>query len=60
MKAWHDDDGFWNTWAPVMFTRERFDNAPAETDQILKLLKVRPGASTRLRSSCGRFNCSTR
>jgi len=45
MKAWHDDDGFWNTWAPVMFTRERFDNAPAETDQILKLLKVRPGAA---------------
>lgn len=44
MKTWHDDDGFWNTWAPVMFPPERFDRAHAEVDQILKLLKVKPGA----------------
>ena len=52
MKTWHDDDGFWNTWAPVMFTQERFDNAPAETDQILTLLKIRPGAAV-LDLCCG-------
>ena len=52
MKRWHDDDGFWKTWAPVMFTRDRFDNAPAETEQILKLLKVDPGAAV-LDLCCG-------
>ena len=45
MKTWHDDDSFWKTWAPVMFTKERFEHAAPEVDLILKLLRVRPGAA---------------
>ena len=45
MKTWHDDDGFWKAWAPLMFTKERIDNAPAEVEQTLKLLKIKPGAA---------------
>ena len=45
MKTWHDDDGFWKAWAPVIFPKERFNKAPAEVDQILKLLNVKPGAA---------------
>ena len=45
MKTWHDDDGFWKTWAPVMFTQERFEKAAAEVDQTLKLLNIKPGAA---------------
>ncbi len=52
MKKWHDDDAFWTTWAPTMFTKERFDSAPAETDNALTLLKVKPGA-TILDLCCG-------
>jgi SAM-dependent methyltransferase len=52
MKTWHDDDGFWKAWAPVMFPKERFDKATAEVDQILKLLKIKPGAAV-LDLCCG-------
>jgi len=45
MKTWHDDDAFWNTWAPMLFSRERFEKAPAEAGLILTLLKVQPGAA---------------
>lgn len=45
MKTWHEDDGFWKAWAPVMFPPERFQKAVAEVDQILKLLKIKPGAA---------------
>ncbi len=45
MTQWHDDDGFWNAWAPVMFPPERFEKAGAEVEQILALLKPRPGAA---------------
>jgi cyclopropane fatty-acyl-phospholipid synthase-like methyltransferase len=45
MKTWHDDDGFWKAWAPVMFPPERFKKAEVEVDQTLKLLKVKPGAA---------------
>ncbi|MBU1693079.1 MAG: class I SAM-dependent methyltransferase [Verrucomicrobia bacterium] len=45
MKTWHDDDSFWKAWAPLLFTRARLENAPAEVDRILALLKVNPGAA---------------
>lgn len=43
-KTWHDDDSFWRDWRPMMFTPERWTRAPEEVGQILKLLKVKPGA----------------
>lgn len=43
-RIWHDDDRFWTAWQPVMFTQQRVDSAPGEVDQVLKLLKVKPGA----------------
>lgn len=43
-KVWHDDDSFWRDWRPMMFTPERWTRVPAEVDEILKLLKAKPGA----------------
>jgi SAM-dependent methyltransferase len=43
-KTWHDDDRFWKDWRPMMFTEERWTRAPAEADQLVKLLKLRPAA----------------
>ena len=45
MKSWHDDDRWWKTWKPVIFPPARFERAVGEVDQILKLLKVKPGAA---------------
>ena len=44
MNIWHEDDEFWETMAPTMFGAERWEIAPAEIDQILKLLHVNPDA----------------
>ncbi len=43
-KPWHDDDGFWRDWRPMMFSAERWKRAPEEVEQIVKLLKLSPGA----------------
>ncbi len=52
MKTWHDDDRFWKTYGPMMFTKERFEHAPEEVGRILKLLRVKPGAAV-LDLCCG-------
>jgi SAM-dependent methyltransferase len=44
MKDWYEDDAFWETWAPLMFSKERLENAPAEVTNIIALLKINPGA----------------
>ncbi|MCD6285453.1 MAG: hypothetical protein J7M39_06025, partial [Anaerolineae bacterium] len=36
MKAWREDDAFWHTLAPIVFTEERWAAAPAEVDVILE------------------------
>ena len=38
MKAWREDDAFWHTLAPIVFTEERWAAAPAEMDVILELV----------------------
>lgn len=49
---WHDDDSFWQTFGPEMFTAERLEAALEEAEQIMKLLKLRSGA-TILDLCCG-------
>jgi len=44
MKPWHNDDRFWKTWGPILFTRERCENAEKEIEQLLKLVKIKPDA----------------
>ena len=43
-KSWHDNDRFWATWKSFMFPKSKIENTPAEVDQILKLMKIKPGA----------------
>lgn len=45
MTTWYEDDIFWETWGPFMFSKERLENAPAEVTNIISLLKINPGAS---------------
>lgn len=52
MKAWHEDDAFWEAFAPMMFTEERWAAAPDEVDAILRLVNLTPGA-TILDLGCG-------
>ena len=44
-KAWHQDDRFWATFAPVMFHPQRWDRAVEEVNCLLGLLGVEPGAA---------------
>ncbi|MHC4530122.1 MAG: class I SAM-dependent methyltransferase [Planctomycetota bacterium] len=44
-KSWYDQDGFWETVAPVVFTSERMLSAKQEIEQIVSLLKLQPGVS---------------
>jgi SAM-dependent methyltransferase len=50
--AWHDNDAFWETWAPYLFSSERIRNAGHESEQIIRLLQLRPGARV-LDCCCG-------
>lgn len=52
MAPWHEDDLFWETFAPGLFTRERWDAVPEEVDQIQNLLGISPGDSV-LDLCCG-------
>jgi SAM-dependent methyltransferase len=50
--AWHEDDRFWETVTPYLFSRERMELARQQVDQIIKLLDLRPGARV-LDMCCG-------
>lgn len=52
MKAWHESDDFWEATAPIMFGNQRWEAAPVEVDQVVRLLGVSPGA-TILDLCCG-------
>jgi len=43
-RPWHEDDTFWETWGPVMFSQQRLADSPAEVEKIVSLLGLRPGA----------------
>jgi SAM-dependent methyltransferase len=41
IKSWHEDDYFWETWGPVMFTPQKIADAVEEIDQVIKLLSIK-------------------
>ena len=43
-KPWHDDDSFWETAGPVLFTESRWANAPQEVEAMVSLLGLSKGA----------------
>ena len=44
MKVWHEDDEFWESFAPKIFAKDLWDNAQVEVEKIISLLKINPGA----------------
>jgi len=52
MVRWHDDDSFWATFGPYMFTPDRWAVAPQEVDLVVERLGLDPGAHV-LDLSCG-------
>jgi SAM-dependent methyltransferase len=44
MGEWFEDDSFWETFGPVLFTEERIKGAVAEVDALLALMDLAPGA----------------
>ena len=56
-KTWHEDDTFWETWGPLMFTPEKIADAKDEMEQVTALTELKPGASV-LDLCCGIGRCS--
>jgi SAM-dependent methyltransferase len=54
MPEWFEDDQFWSTWYPYMFTQERFDQAESEVDQLLALVGFESGKVLDLACGPGR------
>jgi SAM-dependent methyltransferase len=52
MKAWHEQDEFWETFGPAMFPPERFESAAVQIDGVLGFAGVDPGATV-LDLACG-------
>jgi SAM-dependent methyltransferase len=44
-KSWYEQDGFWKTFAPLLFNSERMQSAGQEVEKIVSLLKLEPGVS---------------
>lgn len=40
MTRWHEDEDFWRTLYPYMFTEEKFHSAEAEVEKVLELASV--------------------
>ena len=51
-KPWHEDDAFWETWMPFMFSPHLMSVAPKQVDEILTLIKIPSGAHV-LDLACG-------
>ncbi len=43
-KLWHEDDAFWKIFHHSMFSEQRWDDAPKETENIISLLGISQGA----------------
>lgn len=44
-KSWHEQDDFWETFAPVIFNEKVMSAAPQEVEQVVRLLNLQPGSS---------------
>jgi SAM-dependent methyltransferase len=42
-KCWHEQDEFWDTVEPVLFTERRMVNAPVEVEKMIALMDMSPG-----------------
>jgi SAM-dependent methyltransferase len=42
-QSWHEQDRFWETFAPILFTTERISAANEEVEQLISLLNLQPG-----------------
>ncbi len=52
LKPWHEEDSFWETVAPVLFSERRWSDAPLEVEDVVSLLGINPGAKV-LDLCCG-------
>jgi SAM-dependent methyltransferase len=44
-QSWYEQDEFWETFAPALFSSDRMLSAGQEVEQIVSLLKLQPGVS---------------
>lgn len=49
---WYEDDDFWQSMAPFMFSEQSWENAPKQVDDLLTLLDLAPGGRV-LDCACG-------
>jgi SAM-dependent methyltransferase len=49
-KNWYENNDFWQTWGPVLFSKQRLANTPEEVNKILALVKIPP--KTRVLDLC--------
>lgn len=54
MSAWFEDDEFWSTWFPYVFSEKRFDQAVTEVDHLLALTNFERGRVLDLACGPGR------
>lgn len=52
MRAWHEDDRFWQESAPWLFRQARWERSGEEVEQVIALLDLASGASV-LDMGCG-------
>lgn len=50
--SWYEDDLFWQTFSPEMFTAEKLASAVPEAEQLIGLLSLQPGSKV-LDLCCG-------
>jgi SAM-dependent methyltransferase len=43
MRPWHEQDEFWRTFAPQMFSEERWEATPEQVDRLVALADLEPG-----------------
>jgi len=42
-QSWYEQDDFWQTVAPILFTSKRISDANEEVEQLISLLNLQPG-----------------
>jgi len=52
VKPWYEDDTFWETWGPWLFSPLRIQQAVEEVDRVVRLLQIVPPACV-LDLGCG-------
>ncbi|ESA33814.1 methyltransferase [Leptolyngbya sp. Heron Island J] len=58
MADWFADEAFWETFYPILFPKERFENAGEEVAKILSLVKFKGNSVLDLACGPGRHSVS--